>query len=245
VPGSTSVWRVGGMPWLLGSATLWFAGFALLLPVAPLWVIRGGSDDLGAGLVTGVMMACTVLAQLSMRRVLASLGWRWTLVLGSGLLGLPALGHLVTDELGPVTALAALRGLGFGVVTVCGAAAVAAFVEPGRRGRAIGAYGLAIAAPQVALVISGLLLAGVAYGGLQSVTLAQAFAAAGEPARSAVSIAWNLSFDAGTGLGALTAGAIATATSYSAAFIVLALAVGVVGGCWQLVKVKKSCKNEL
>lgn len=50
------------MPWLLGSAALWFSGFALLVPVAPLWVIRGGSDDLGAGLVTTVMMACTVLA---------------------------------------------------------------------------------------------------------------------------------------------------------------------------------------
>jgi len=83
--GSGSVWQVPGMPWLLGSAALWFSGFALLVPVAPLWVIRGGSDDLGAGLVTGVMMACTVLAQLSMRRVLAGLGWRWTLVLGSGL----------------------------------------------------------------------------------------------------------------------------------------------------------------
>jgi hypothetical protein len=31
------------MPWLLASAALWFSGFALLLPVAPLWVIRGGS----------------------------------------------------------------------------------------------------------------------------------------------------------------------------------------------------------
>src|SRR5438552_7458294 len=83
VPASGSVWRAPGMPWLLGSAMLWFAGFALLVPVAPLWVIRGGSDDLGAGLVTGVMMACTVLAQLSMRRMLAGLGWRWTLVLGA------------------------------------------------------------------------------------------------------------------------------------------------------------------
>src|SRR5579863_8965719 len=113
--GPGSVWRVAGMPWLLGSAALWFSGFALLVSVAPLWVIHGGSGSLGAGLVTGVMMACTVLAQLSMRRVLAGLGWRWTLVLGSALLGLPALGHLVTDGLGAVTALAALRGLGFGV----------------------------------------------------------------------------------------------------------------------------------
>src|SRR6201985_711246 len=140
------------MPWLIGAATLWFSGYALLVSVAPLWAIRGGSGSLGAGLVTGVMMACTVLAQLSMRRLLPSLGWRWTLVLGSGLLGLPALGHLATDRLWPVTALAALRGLGFGVVPVCGATAVAALAEPGRRGRAIGALGLASAAPQFALV---------------------------------------------------------------------------------------------
>ena len=373
------------MPWLLGSAALWFSGFALLVPVAPLWVIRGGSDDLGAGLVTTVMMACTVLAQLSMRRVLAGLGWRWTLVLGSGLLGLPALGHLASDGLWPVAALAALRGLGFGIVTVCGATAVAAFVEPARRGRAIGALGLASATPQFVLVrlapwlaeragfglvfglavlpalaiplawpiaravgdsehapadgrgrgttaglwrtlsgpiaalvaitasggailtftphiltspalaflgllaftgtaaasrwgaggiadrfgptaaiapllftgalglaviglradsiddtpgrvlvIVGLLLTGVAYGGLQNLTLAQAFNAAGEPARSSVSIAWNLSFDAGTGLGAFAVGAIATAASYSVAFGVLALAVGLTGIWWAL-----------
>jgi MFS family permease len=73
-------------------------------------------------------------------------------VLGSGLLGLPALGHLVTDGLWAVTALAALRGLGFGAVTVCAATAVASFVEPARRGRAISALGLASAAPQFVLV---------------------------------------------------------------------------------------------
>ncbi len=385
-PGSGPVWRMPGMPWLLGAAALWFSGYALLVPVAPLWAVHGGSGSLGAGLVTGVMMACTVLAQLSMRRLLGGLGWRWTLVLGSSLLGLPALGHLATDRLWAVTALAALRGLGFGVITVCGATAIAAFVEPRRRGRAIGALGLASAAPQFvlvplgpwladragfgpvfvlaalpalavplawpiaraagdsdrvraadpgrdpaalrralrralagpiaalvvitasggailtfaphilaspaftfwgllaftgtaavsrweaggiadrsgparaiapllftgalglaaigltadgprdapgrALVIAGLLLAGVAYGGLQNLTLAQAFVAAGEPARSTVSIAWNLSFDAGTGLGAFATGAIATAVSYPAAFGVLAVATGVVGGCW-------------
>ena len=369
------------MPSLLGSAALWFSGFALLVPVAPLWVIHGGGNGLGAGLVTAVMMACTVLAQLSVRRVLAGLGWRWTLVIGSGLLGLPALGHLASDRLWAVTALAALRGLGFGVVTVCGATAVAAFAAPGRRGRAIGALGLASAVPQFVLVpvapllaeragfwlvfvlavlpalamplawpiaravgdsdlapargsgrgtaaplrraltrpiaalvvitasggailtftphilagpaqgfwgllaftgaaaasrwgaggiadrfgatvamapllfagalglaaigfgihhrafaFSGLLLAGAAYGGLQNLTLAQAFTAAGEAARASVSVAWNLSFDAGTGLGALGTGAIATVTSYPVAFAVLALAAGFVGGCWTVPK---------
>ena len=379
------------MPWLLAAATLWFSGYALLVSVAPLWAVHGGSDSLGAGLVTGVMMACTVLAQLSMRRLLAALGWRWTLVLGSVLLGLPALGHLASDRLWAVTALAALRGLGFGVITVCAATAVAAFVEPRRRGRAIGALGLASAAPQFvlvpaapwlaeragfslvfvlaavpalavplawpiaraagaadrapdgdpghgpvarrralrralagpiaalvvitasggailtfaphllassaftfwgllaftgtaavtrwgvggiadrlgptaamapllfagalglaaiglaaigltadgprdaarrALVIAGLLLAGAAYGGLQNLTLAQAFIAAGEPARALVSVVWNLSFDTGTGLGAFAAGAIAAATSYAAAFGFLAIAAGLVGAGW-------------
>jgi MFS family permease len=82
------------------------------------------------------------------------------------------------------------------------------------------------------LVVAGLLLVGVAYGGLQNLTLTQAFAAAGERARDSVSIAWNLSFDAGTGLGAFVVGAIATATSYSVAFGVLALAAVLTGGGW-------------
>jgi predicted MFS family arabinose efflux permease len=82
------------------------------------------------------------------------------------------------------------------------------------------------------LVVSGLLVVGVAYGGLQNLTLTQAFAVAGEPARESVSIAWNLSFDAGTGLGAFAVGAIATATSYSVAFAVLAVAAGLMGGWW-------------
>jgi hypothetical protein len=105
---------------------------------------------------------------------------------------------------------------------------------------ALGLAGIGLTAGSVhdvpgrVVIISGLLLTGVAYGGLQNLTLAQAFTAAGEPARSSVSIAWNLSFDAGTGLGAFAAGAIATATSYSVAFGVLALAVGLVGGCWAL-----------
>jgi Arabinose efflux permease len=151
-PASGSVWRVPGMGWLLGSAMLWFAGFALLIPVVPLWVIRGGSDDLGAGLVTGVMMACTVLAQLSMRRCSPAWGGGGRSCSAPGCSGCPRWVTSPPTWLWPVIALAALRGFGFGIVTVCGATAVASFVEPGRRGRALGALGLAIAAPQFILV---------------------------------------------------------------------------------------------
>ena len=46
-------------------------------------------------------------------------------------------------------ALSAVRGMGFGVLTVCGSSAVAQLVEPERRGAGIGAYGLAVAVPNV------------------------------------------------------------------------------------------------
>ncbi|WP_406379485.1 MFS transporter [Streptomyces sp. NBC_01618] len=384
--GASSVWRAPGMPALLGSTALGFAGVALLMPVAPLWVLDGGADELGAGVVNAVMMLCTVIAQLLVGRVLGRLGWRWTLTLGACLLGAPAPVHLLTDDVRAVTALAAVRGLGFGIITVCGAMGVAVLVEPARRGRAVGAYGLAIAAPQFLLVpvapwlaervgywlvftlavvpllaiplalpvaralrifdrptadparpvgrrdaaglrrvltgpiaallaitsaggavltftprldpdpttvylallvftgtsalcrwafggfadrrgaapaiapllfvgaaglaaigvgtasgpdtagrvllVVGMFAVGVAYGGLQNLTLVHAFAAAGEEARSSVGTAWNVGFDAGTGLGALAAGAVATSTSYPVSYAVLAVVTALVGVGW-------------
>ncbi|MET9917553.1 MFS transporter [Streptomyces sp. NPDC006435] len=386
--GAPSVWRAPGMPALLGSTALGFAGVALLMPVAPLRVLDGGADELGAGAVNAVMMLCTVIAQLLVGRTLERLGWRRTLMLGACLLGVPAPVHLLTDDVWAVAALAAVRGLGFGIITVCGAMAVAVLVEPARRGRAVGAYGLAIAAPQFllvpvapwlaeragywtvftlaavpllavplappvaralrafdrpadapgrpagrrdtaalrraltgpiaallaitsaggavltfapgldpdpttvylallvftgtsalcrwafggfadrrgaapaiapllllgaaglaaigagaadgpgttgrALLIGGMLVVGVAYGGLQNLTLVHAFAAAGEEERPAVGTAWNVGFDAGTGLGALAAGAVAAASSYTVAYAVLALVTGLVGVAWAI-----------
>ncbi|MFF7900113.1 MFS transporter [Streptomyces sp. NPDC088817] len=377
------VWRVPGMRPLLASTALGFAGLSLLMPAAPLWALEGGADELGAGLVNTVLMLFTVIAQLLVGRILGRLGWQRSLALGSCLLGLPALGHLVTSQAGAVMALAAVRGLGFGILTVCGASGVAALVEPARRGRAVGAYGLAIATPQCllipvapwlaqsvgfwlvftcaavpllaiplaprvaralhdsgdvsgapveardtsrlrrvlvgpiaallvitaaggailtftprllsdsvavylallaftataalsrwgfghvadrrgaapaiapllfagaaglavigagaaggsgaagpVLVVAGMFVVGVAYGGLQNLTLVQAFAAAGERARSSVSVAWNVGFDAGTGLGAFAAGAVVTVSSYTVAYTALAAVTAVVGACW-------------
>ncbi|MFI8949742.1 MFS transporter [Streptomyces sp. NPDC053750] len=384
---SGSVWRAPGMPALLGSTALGFAGAALLMPVAPLWVLDGGGDELGAGTVNAVMMLCTVVAQLLVGRALGRLGWRWTLTLGACLLGAPSPAHLLTDDVWAVTALAAVRGLGFGIITVCGAMGVAALVEPARRGRAVGAYGLAVAAPQfllipvapwlvegvgywlvftlavvpllaiplalpwtralrtvdrpsagpaaraagrrdaaglrraltgpiaallvitsaggavltftpslspdpttvylallvftgtsalcrwafggfadrrgaapaiapllfagaaglaaiglgtasgtdttrMVLLIVGMLVLGVSYGGLQNLTLVHAFTAAGEEARSSAGTAWNVGFDAGTGLGALAAGALASAASYTVSYAVLAVVTALVGVGW-------------
>ena len=148
------VLRVPGVRALVWMSLFGFAGYALLLPTAPLWATHGGADEGGAGLVNAVLMLATVAFQTTVPWALRRLGWRTTLVAGVLLLGLPSLAFLLTDQLGWILAASAVRGAGFAVVTVCGATAIAELVDVSRRGRAIGVYGLAVAAPQVFLTPS-------------------------------------------------------------------------------------------
>ncbi|SOD63033.1 Predicted arabinose efflux permease, MFS family [Streptomyces zhaozhouensis] len=150
-PPDASVLRAPGMTHLLAVVLCCFSGFALLLPVSPTWAVAGGADEFGAGLVTAVLMAATVLSQLRVRAVLRRVGWPRTLTLGALLLGLPAPLQALSDTLPAILATTALRGAGFGILTVCGSTAVAALAPRGRQGAAIGVYGLAIALPQVVL----------------------------------------------------------------------------------------------
>ena len=129
-----------------------FSGYSALLPTAPLWALQGGAGTDGSGLVNGVLMLFTVLTQPVVPAALRRFGWGPVLIAGVLLLGLPSPVHLLSDSAVPTLALSAVRGLGFGVVTVCGSAAVAQLVAPASRGRAIGIFGLAIAAPQLALM---------------------------------------------------------------------------------------------
>lgn len=362
------------MPGLLAMTVLVFAGFGLLLPTSPLWAVQGGADERGAGLVTATLMVFTVLSQLRVNAVLARWGWGRVLALGLALLAVPAPVQAIAPDLWLVLITSAVRGLGFGILTVCGATAISLLVAPEARGRAIGAYGLVIAAPQLALtpaapwlmatfgfrpvaafgalpllavawmpglgrritasspagatpadrsersgpplpvliwrpllalvlatsaggalltftaqlapdtgtavlalvaltasaalcrwrvgalsdrrgtrpflgpllvvgavglvlvglaggawvLVAGALVTGVAYGGLQSVTLIQAFADGDD--RHRVSVAWNVGFDLGTGVGAAVVGVIAAQSSFRTAFLALACAclVGVV-----------------
>ncbi|HYJ27479.1 MAG TPA: MFS transporter [Nocardioides sp.] len=132
-----------------------FSGYAVLLTVAPLWAVEGGATTAGSGLVNGVLLLFTVLTQLFVPRALRRFGWGMVLVVGLVLLGVPGVLFSLSNELGVVLGLSAVRGIGFGVLTVTGSAAVAALVDPKRRGEAIGAYGLAVAAPNLVLLPAG------------------------------------------------------------------------------------------
>jgi MFS family permease len=140
---------------LLAMTMLGFSGYAVLLPVAPLWAVHGGAGSAGAGAVNGVLMLFTVLTQPFVPSVLRRFGRAPVMVVGMVLLGVPAVSHVATDALLPTLALSAARGLGFGVLTVMGSAVLAELVPPSRRGAAIGAYGLAIAVPQLVLLPAG------------------------------------------------------------------------------------------
>lgn len=387
-----SVWTLPGMPPLLVTTALAFSGFSLLMPVAPLWASMGGADSFGSGLVNGLLMLSTVATQMLVSPGLRMLGWSRMLVIGLLCLGLPSVLHLFSDQLPLILALAVVRGIGFGIITVCGSSAVAALVEPKRRGRAIGAYGLAIAVPQFVLIpaapwlaehvgpglvfglgiapavavpfaitlgrrlatvpppktaatdiapqgsriaavrtravvmpivalltitctggavltfaptmltntttavvallaltglgafsrwifggiadrfgarrfiapllvvaalgaagvslgvagntdavtttvlLVGAAFIGTAYGGLQNVTLVEAFAAAGDRSRNVVSVVWNAGFDLGTGLGSVVVGTIAAASSFPTSFVVLAVASVVVAALVSLLR---------
>src|SRR5688500_9281529 len=143
------------MPPLVVMTCAGFSGYALLLTVAPLWAVHGGATTAGSGLVNGVLLLFTVLTQLLVPRALRRFGWGQVLTVGLVLLGVPGVLFSLSDELGPVLALSAVRGIGFGVLTVTGSAAVAALVGVERRGEAIGAYGLAVAAPNLVLLPAG------------------------------------------------------------------------------------------
>lgn len=140
------------MPALLLLTVTGFSGYAALLTAAPLWAVHGGADEAGSGLVNGVLLIATVLTQFLVPAALRRWGWAPVMVTGMVLMGLAALGHIGSDQIGPVLALSVVRGVGFGILTVTGSAAVPELVPAARRGAAIGLYGLAIALPNVLLL---------------------------------------------------------------------------------------------
>ena len=153
---------ISGAPFRLTlcATVLGFAGFALLLPVVPLWAAAGGAGAFGAGTTTGALMLTTVVTQLAVPWLLGRVGHRWVLGSGLFLLGAPAPLLALSADAGPIIAVSGLRGVGFGLATVAGSAMVAELVPPAQHGRANAWFGLAIGVPQLALLAAGVAVVG-------------------------------------------------------------------------------------
>ncbi|MFC9788965.1 MFS transporter [Rhodococcus sp. NPDC127528] len=155
-----SLLRTRGMPVAMTMGFTAFGGWSLLLPVVPLAISEAGGSAALAGAATAVFMATTVATQFVTPRLLRSWGYRTVLAVGCLLLGAPAFAFLVSTAAGPALAVSAVRGVGFGLLTVAGSALVAELAPKELLGRATGAQGIAIATGQMIALPVGLALFG-------------------------------------------------------------------------------------
>lgn len=138
-----------------------FGGYALLLPVVPLWASVGGASEFGAGATTGVLMLSTVGTQLAVPWLLRRFGHRAVLAAGMLLLGAPTPLYALAADLPLLLGVSLVRGIGFGLVTVTGSALIAELVKSPELGRASARYGLAAGLPQLVLLPTGVGVAGL------------------------------------------------------------------------------------
>jgi predicted MFS family arabinose efflux permease len=105
------------------------------------------------------MRGVTGLVQVLVPTVERRIGTGRTLAIGLLALGAPSPMYLLGADLTTMLAVSAVRGIGFGVLTVVGAALTAVLAPPGRHGEAVGLYGLAVAVPNLLVVPGAVALA--------------------------------------------------------------------------------------
>ncbi|WP_237710403.1 MFS transporter [Saccharopolyspora spinosa] len=130
----------------------------LLLPVVPLWAVTGGAGEIAAGATNAVFMLVTVLTQLGMPWLLKRIDHRIAFASGTMLIGLPTPLYALSSDLWLLLGVSGLRGVGFGLLTVTGAALVAELVPAAQHGRAAGLYGLSVGLPNVLFLPAGVWL---------------------------------------------------------------------------------------
>lgn len=136
-----------------------FLNLQLLFAVVPLYTTTGGAGTVGAGLVTGALMATTVLTQPQVPKLTSTIGYPATLAIGLVLLGVPALLLPLSPGLPLVLGVSLARGLGFGTITVTGSALTAELVPTERHGAGMGLYGIAVGVPGIVGLPLGVWLA--------------------------------------------------------------------------------------
>lgn len=145
---------------LLWCSLVGFSGFALLLSALPLWAVRQGVPAASAGLATTTAtLGATVATQFAVPAVVARVGVGRALAAALVLLGAPTPAYLLAGDAASLAAVSAVRGVGFGLLTVIGSLLVALLAPRGAHGSTAGVYGLSIALPTLVAVPAAVLVA--------------------------------------------------------------------------------------
>lgn len=150
------MWKSPGFVAVLVAVAAAFGSFSLLLPVVPLAVLNDGGSTALAGATTGVFMAATVITQIFTPAALRKIGYNPVMVFSAFMLGVPAVGYIIGMEPLPVLVVSALRGIGFGALTVAESALVAELVPVRFLGKASGMLGVFIGLSQMLFLPMGL-----------------------------------------------------------------------------------------
>jgi MFS family permease len=149
----------GELAMVIAASVGMLTSFDLLLAVSPKYAAAAGGGSGGAGLVTGVLLLGTVVAELASASLMRSHGYLRALVAGAALLGAPTLALLVSSSLAIMVAVSFVRGFGFGLSGVVAGAVVAELLPPDRRGEGLGLYGALDSAPGIVALPLGIWLA--------------------------------------------------------------------------------------
>jgi predicted MFS family arabinose efflux permease len=143
---------------LVGYTVAGFAGFYVTLASLPAWLASLGTDSAVAGLTTTGLLVTTIGLQVFVPELVRRLGAMPVLAGGLIALGAPSLLLLINSGAVWVIAVSAVRGGGFGVLTVLGATMAARAAAAERRGEAIGIYGFAISSSSLVMIPAGVAL---------------------------------------------------------------------------------------
>lgn len=154
-----SMWKSPGFTPTIVAIAAAFGAWSLLLPVIPLAVLDAGGSAGLAGASTGVFMLATVITQMFTPLMLREIGYKPVMVVAAFMLGVPALGHLLGTDAWVVLLFSALRGVGFGALTVAEAALIAELVPRRLLGKATGTMGVFIGLSQMIMLPAGLFIA--------------------------------------------------------------------------------------
>ncbi|SQG64950.1 major facilitator superfamily permease [Corynebacterium renale] len=153
-----SIWKSPGYLAAIIAVACAFGAWLLLLPVIPTAVLDAGGSNTLAGATTGIFMATTVVTQIFTPRLLRQFGYNPVMVVSAMLLGVPALGYLLGMTAGPALLFSAIRGVGFGALTVAQSALIAELVPHRLLGKATGTMGLLVGLSQMVGLPLGLFI---------------------------------------------------------------------------------------